>query len=272
MLYSEMVKLAWATDIHLNFISEAERSEFCAAIRRTDADAVLIGGDIGEAPDVTGYLALMEAELQRPIYFVLGNHDFYRGSLSAVRARVKELASASRWLRWLPAAGVVKLTDKTALVGHDGWGDARIGNFESSNVQLSDFIAIEDLKGLGLRARLPVLRRLGDEAAEHFRRVLPEALDRFEHVLVLTHVPPFKESCWYEGRISSDEWLPYFTCKGAGDALQEAMMSRPDRSMQVLCGHTHGGGEAHIFSNLLVRTGAAQYGRPELQKPLIELE
>jgi hypothetical protein len=31
---------------------------------------------------------------------------------------------------------------------------------------------------------------------------LPAALGRFRHVVVLTHVPPFREACWHEGRIS----------------------------------------------------------------------
>ena len=43
--------------------------------------------------------------------------------------------------------------------------------------------------------RLAKLHALGDEAADHFRAVLREALSRFRHVVVLTHVPPFRESC-----------------------------------------------------------------------------
>ena len=46
-----------------------------------------------------------------------------------------------------------------------------------------------------------------------------QALERFEHVLVLTHVPPFREACWHEGRISGDDYLPYFACKATGDVL-----------------------------------------------------
>ena len=42
-------------------------------------DAVVITGDIGESPNVAAYLRELEQGLQRPIYFVLGNHDFDRG-------------------------------------------------------------------------------------------------------------------------------------------------------------------------------------------------
>jgi hypothetical protein len=88
---------------------------------------------------------------------------------------------------------------------------------------------------------------------------------------VLTHVPPFREACWYEGRISDDNWLPYFTCKAMGDVLTRVMRERPQKRMTVLCGHTHGAGEADILPNLHVRTGGAEYGRPEPQLPLIEV-
>ena len=53
------------------------------------SDAFAITGDIGEAHDVTDHLRAV-AELG-PVYFVLGNHDFYRGTIAGVRADVREL-------------------------------------------------------------------------------------------------------------------------------------------------------------------------------------
>ena len=38
--------------------------------------------------------------------------------------------------------------------------------------------------------------------------------------------------------------------------------------MTVLCGHTHGKGEVQILPNLIVKTGGADYGKPELQNPI----
>jgi predicted MPP superfamily phosphohydrolase len=77
------------------------------------------------------------------------------------------------------------------------------------------------------------------------------------------------EACWHEGRISDDDWLPHFTCQAVGDVLFDAMQKHPDRQMTVLCGHTHGTGEAHMLPNLLVKTGGAEYGQPALQDELI---
>jgi len=130
---------------------------------------------------------------------------------------------------------------------------------------MTDFYAIEDLANLENPARFARLGALGDEAAAHFRRVLPQALETFPRVILLTHVPPFRETCWHEGRISSDDFLPHFTCKAVGDVLLEIMESRRDRELTVLCGHTHGRGEVEILPNLRVVTGGAEYGKPEIQ-------
>ena len=196
--------------------------------------------------------------------------DFYRGSIAAVREAVRNLCSEVPDLHWLPDAGVVPLTDETCLVGADGWGDGRLGDYHGSDVILNDWGLIEEFGGFDEdpEERLAKLHALGDESAAHLCRVLPEALRRFRHVVVLTHVPPFREACWHEGRISDDNWLPHFTCKAVGDALLQAMTAAPGQQMTVLCGHTHGGGEAQVLPNLRVLTGNARYGQPVIQRVL----
>ncbi|OWK42137.1 hypothetical protein FRUB_04215 [Fimbriiglobus ruber] len=236
----------------------------------TEADAFALTGDIGEANDVAIFLNNIEQRVERPVYFVLGNHDFYRGSIAGVREKIRSLCSVTANLHWMPNAGIIPLTKDTCLVGHDGWGDGRLGDYHGSDVILNDWGLIEEFGGFHevRDDRLAKLNALGDEAAVHFRSVLPEALKRFQHVVVLTHVPPFREACWHEGKISDDNWLPHFTCKAVGDALVEAMGAVPDRTMTVLCGHTHGGGEAQILPNLRVLTGGAKYGVPVVQRVL----
>ena len=118
---------------------------------------------------------------------------------------------------------------------------------------------------------ISVLRRLGEEAAEHLKIVLPDALASYDNVVVVTHVPPFREAAWYEGEISNDNWLPFFCCKAVGDVLTEQMEANPDSRLTVLCGHTHGQGEAQILPNLRVVTGGAQYRRPQIQG-VLEIE
>lgn len=262
--------LAWVTDIHLDFLSDEQTDRFFARIVETGADGVVVTGDIALATTVAGLLCRMGRAVDRPVWFVLGNHDFYGGSIAAVRAAVTGLSREGRVV-WLPAADVVELSPHTALVGHDGWGDGRLGNVDATPVLLTDFFVIAELAGVDRTELTARLRRLGDEAAAHLGRVLPDALESHEHVLVVTHVPPLREACWHRGGYSDDDWLPYFTCKALGDVLLSEATRRPDRQITVLCGHTHSGGECRPLPNLHVVTGAAEYGRPVVQTPLLEV-
>ena len=257
------MKLAWLTDIHLNFVPSQVLASFFENLSAATPDAVVISGDIGEAHDVAWRLRDLAIRLGCPIYFVLGNHDFYRGSFADVREKIASTCSSVSNLQYLSTSGgVIQLTERTGLLGHDGWGDARLGTPQGWKVALNDWELIQDLRNLSERELLRKLNALGDEAAAHFRAVLPDAIEQFPELLIVTHVPPFREASWHQGRISDDDWLPHFTCKAVGDVLREAMVAHPDCKMTVLCGHTHGGGEAQILPNLRVLTGEAVYGQP----------
>jgi 3',5'-cyclic-AMP phosphodiesterase len=259
------MRLAWLTDLHLNFVDLDCVDGLCRQIRDEEADAVLISGDIAEAPGIVPYLEHLDRRLERPIFFVLGNHDFYRGSIEQVRRRVAELCARSPQLQWLNESGVVGLSAEIGLIGHDGWADGRFGDYAGSDVFLNDYMLIEELAHIDPELRLERLHALGDAAAEHFRSVLPDAIARYRSVIAVTHVPPFREACWHQGQISNDAWLPHFACKAVGDVLLEVMAAHSDRELLVLCGHTHSSGEARILPNLRVRTGGAEYGRPEIE-------
>ncbi|MHC4179479.1 MAG: metallophosphoesterase [Planctomycetota bacterium] len=267
-----MPRLAWISDVHLNFLDAPGRREFYAALAAAAPDAVLLGGDTAESPGLCHHLAEMAEALRRPVYFVLGNHDFYRGSIRQTRRLVAQLADQSPLLTYLSRQGVLEIGSRTALVGHDGWADGREGDFDCSEVILNDYLLIEELTkfdGLGELDRHALgseLAALGDEAAGHFAAVLPEALKTGRRVVALTHVPPFRQACWHQGRISDDDYLPHFSCRAVGQVLRETMQSHPESELLVLCGHTHGEGEAHILDNLRVLTAGAEYGQPAIQR------
>jgi predicted MPP superfamily phosphohydrolase len=263
-----MKRVAWLTDIHLDFVKPKGVEDLMRTVLGSDPHVVVITGDIGQADSLTSYLQYIEESLERPIYFVLGNHDFYRGSIAAVRERVQELCSRSRHLCWLNTAGVVELTATTALVGHDSWCDGGYGDYERSSLVLSDFLYIEELLGVGKKGRRAVLERLGNQAATYFASVLPAALDSYRHVIVATHVPPFAEACCHEGRATSADALPYYGCKAVGTFLRQTMGERPDNKLTVLCGHTHCGANVQILPNLRVIAGEVEYRRPRIQQIL----
>lgn len=255
------MRIAWLTDIHLNFLDEQKLDAFCDRIADASPDAVLVTGDISEAPTFEAHLTRVSSPFFFPFFFVLGNHDYYRGCVSEVRSVASRLTASSRNLRWLPELGVVNLGKKTALVGHDGWADGRAGDWEGSQVFLSDYMLIQDLVTSEKGERRCRMERFAKESADYLERVTAEAAATHEHVLVATHLPPWEGACWHKGKVSDANWLPHFTSLTVGDAIHKVAAAHPQTRFTVLCGHTHSPGELEVLPNLVCKTGPADYGK-----------
>ena len=254
------MRVTWLTDLHLNFLEEERLTAFFAAVENQHPETLLVTGDTAESTDIIGFVARLSRIA--PVFFVLGNHDFYGSTISEVR----RLSRGTK--RWLPAAGPIQLTKTTTLIGVDGWGDARCGDLES-RIMLSDWNWIGDLRGLSSQQRIEALRSLGTSEAGALKEQLAR-LEPCRALIVLTHVPPFAEACWYNGRQSEAAWLPWFTCIAVGETLLEFAQTHPETLITILCGHSHGRGEYRPLSNLLVRTGGWQPGEPDYGNPVVQ--
>ncbi len=260
-----MRRIAWSTDPHLNFVARdpSAYQAFLDQLSDSGAEALLLTGDLAEAPSLSRWLLQLRRDAAMPLYFVLGNHDFYKGSIHEVHERLRKLLPLVPDLCWLPEQGPVSMSAEADLLGVDGWGDARLGDAQGSRVVLNDFLLIRELNRARLQGRLlEALQKLGDDQARLLRRSLAAAQAR--KLLILTHVPPFRAACWHEGRPSGDDWLPFFTCHAVGQALLDHMRAHPEQQAVVLCGHTHSGGQTQPLPNLRVLTGPAEYGRPRI--------
>jgi len=259
-LGSWYVRVTWLTDLHLNFIDEDRFAVFMEALRREAPDVMLVTGDTAESTDFVSFIERLTHVA--PLYFVLGNHDFYGSSVTEVRRRARATKC------WLPSVGPVQLTKATALIGVDGWGDARCGNL-GSRVMLADWQWIRDLQGLTKQQRIDTLRTLGAQEAGALTEQLAR-LETTQELLVLTHVPPFAEACWYEGRQSEPDWLPWFSCISVGEVLLEYARQHPATAITVLCGHSHGQGDYRPTENLLIKTGGWPRGQSDYGNPIVQ--
>lgn len=264
------MKLAWLTDVHLNFLDADERKKFYQEIINTACDSVLLSGDIAEAPSVKNVLQELSGFIEKPVYFVLGNHDYYRGQVNQVRNEMTGLTEYSEYLFWLPASGPQQLDKHTILIGQDGWADGRLGNYQNSPISLNDSRMITDLfqeKLLGKSQLLQKMQQLADLDANALQNDLMQAVERHPHkIIVLTHVPPFKEACLHNGQLSDDNWLPYFSSKAMGDVLMPIAKNSQSIDFLVLCGHTHSDACYQPLENLAVKTGKAEYYQPTIQE------
>lgn len=252
--------IGWITDPHLNFLRSSDDFGIWLRQEFPEVDLWLITGDIAESYDVFGYLVDLRVALGKDVLFILGNHDYYHASFDEVDEEAGELGSHTG-VTWLRGAGVVTVGN-TAIVGNCGWFDARYGN-SRTHIALNDFRFIVDLAPGQFNRDLLVqlcdnrAKRLAEELRERMR----EAAKQSDNILVATHIPPYAEACWHEGKVSNADWLPWFTSYATGQAIGQVAGENPTKRFVVLCGHTHGSG-VYTRDNITVYTGASEYRDP----------
>lgn len=263
-----MNNLVWLTDVHLNFLTPQKRVLFFQTFKNHDIDAVLITGDIAEAPSLRILLTEFSCYINKPIYFVLGNHDYYHDSVEKVRKLVLNLCEENHLLHWLGKPELIQLNDKQILIGLDGWADARYGNFANSPIRLNDSYLIEDLRLAQNKSHEDLqkqMQKLADADVENFSKILNTALSYHpKKIIIATHVPPFAECCRYYGLPTHPHWHPFLSSKATGDILSQTARHYPQIQFLVLCGHTHMPYKTKT-ANLEVWVGKAEYAHPKLQ-------
>ena len=65
------MRLAWATDIHLDMTGDTINKVQSIANASRDADAVLITGDISVSNMILQHLSMLEMTLEKQIYFLV---------------------------------------------------------------------------------------------------------------------------------------------------------------------------------------------------------
>ncbi len=248
------------TDPHLNFLFAPAIEAYGKQINSENPTAVLISGDIAEYESFDAALYLLVKEIKCPVYFVLGNHDYYGGFYEQTQNK----ASKIKFSTYLTPKTFIELSPDIALIGHDGWYDGRNGNYWKSNVEIYDFSAIKDLKPLNKNQLLNKFQLWADNAAVCLVDKLDKAFKAgYKQVICLTHVPPCKEAGWHNGKHQDDNWAPFFSNAVVGPALVEVAKNYPNQQLMILVGHCHSKGYYRASPNVEIITGEAEYRRAQ---------
>ncbi len=262
---TDALKLCFATDLHLNRANERGRRAFYRKLTSNNPDLVVITGDISEGRLLPFHLReLAQACAPRPIYFVLGNHDFYGSSFVQIDRVVSRVCHEHENLHHLGHGEIIPLTREDALVGHRGWADGRAGWGAKTVVPSRDCNGIMDFQGLSKNGVFDRMRELGQASGRYFREVVPAALKRFRHVWVATHVPPFFQAAYFQGRPCGWAHQPHFVNFSAGGVLSGIAAHHPRKQFTILCGHTHSRIIMDIAKNVRIHTGRACSGLPQI--------
>jgi len=262
------MKLIWISDPHLEFPTDKVVRTFIAKIAGEKADALLITGDISNALRIEYTLGLL-ATLPCPIYFVLGNHDFYEGSFASVEAIVKETCCQHPNLIHLGRGEIVRLADEISLIGHRGWADGRAGLGARSAARLNDHVLIQNLIRTDPAELFAILNALGDQSSEYIKVTAAAALSSCQLLIIATHAPPFLEASLYQGKPSEPAFAPHFVNLAMGHVLLEVARPNPEKMITVLCGHTHHQALYSPLPNLTVKVAGAEYNRPMIAETIM---
>lgn len=266
--------LLWTSDIHLNFLKPqgfASPTQYFGEYlmaENPEADGLIITGDISTGNLLYKHLKELAEGFTKPIYFVLGNHDFWGSSFSEIETNLLKALALYKTegidnLHWLNDGW--KVHDRHAIVGVNGWYDAMYGD-QMTKSYINDFYEIQELMP-GTRYHDLLLQLVRDRAGQEADRLavmLKEACEKYDKIIVCTHVPPYAESAWHMGFPSEPDMMPWFSSASTGAVLDTYSARYPEKTFVVLAGHSHSPGVFQKRDNMTVYTAKARYGVPDL--------
>ena len=256
------MKFLRLTDLHLNFLKKEELLKFYNDLNQFDCDGIFITGDTSTGSQLIKHISALAKNVNKTIYFVLGNHDFYHSSFKETEKNICKLTDFHSNLKYLTKKKVIQLTTKTALIGHAGWHDGRWGT-PLSMIFAADWYYIQDFRLLySFKDCMALDKKRADKSALIIQKRLTNALINFDVVYLLTHFPPWPEkpsSIWK--KMTQKAWTPYNTSKIMAETLENIMNKFPEKQLIVLAGHTHHKRNDKITNNITSKVGEASFGK-----------
>lgn len=260
------MKIAWASDIHLDFVNPERRKSFYSRIKSWGPDILLLTGDNSTSLHLYEHIEELRSETC-PVWFVNGNHDYYHGSISEVRVQCWERYTDPANILYLPSSPPLELSPGVFLIGEDGWYDGRNGEYEKSNLMMSDFQIIQEFAWKNRKDRLKLMQDLSDASARTVVNKIQHCLSGrdVKEIVIATHVPPFKEAAWHLGKMSSSVFLPFFSSKAMGQSIMECtrQFRQNGGKVRILCGHSHSIGKIE-WDGMECITAESEYGSPQV--------
>ena len=266
----------WVTDTHL-LPSDNELNRFCQKLNDTKSDFILHTGDICNYSHYTSASLLkMSRQIKKPFLFVLGNHDYSGNSIEEMRKFLREFNLGHRELHkmlWLNDVDYVSLGENQALIGIDGFPDARYGKVRGT-------ASFDKIKEFNFNTNffeqhyfLKSLRQEADKEANNLNLRLNKAYGNgFKEIIIATHIPPFHELCINRKKSKNEATtinysnLPLYSSKIIGDVIKEFAQKHLDSSITIYCGHTHVSHDFQPLSNVNAKVGDAYKYTGVIQK------
>lgn len=264
------MKLAHITDVHLDYVDKTNRYSFYKTLKRYDG--IICTGDTSNGLDLILHLSELLEEVNKPLYLINGNHDFYYSSFENVKNKLKLLKQRNNNFYYLTNENIIKLNGTTSLIGDDGWCDGKWRFPLTSLVFSWDWKNIWDFRDCSNKnEKYQLMFDLCLLSAQRISKKLELALHQSQTVYLATHFPPWCEG-WNKKRMSLSDlfWAPYEGSKFIAKTIEDIMKREPYKKLIVLSGHCHYKRYETISNNIELRVGNAEVGKPSIEQ-IIEI-
>ena len=230
-------KYLWLTDLHVDKLSAADYAGLINSIVAIKADGLWLTGDLGDPPANWFFLETLLHQIKLPIYFVLGNHDYYQQRIADVRKKANQLMDTFKQAHYLTSEAAHIFDEHTLLVGVDGWAN-------TADIPLTqptwDSERIIDLQSPSLATLQQAMnKRAAVDALLLLKKCQQSIGAATKRVYILTHVPPEQaRRGQYPVKPVQARRAVYYSYT-LGGVLDELRLQYPHIHFYVFSGHVH---------------------------------
>lgn len=251
-------KIVVTSDLHLGITNKDEIRALVDEINAFLPDFLVVAGDIGELGCFEECLKILDGVKVHKRAFLAGNHDLWvpDKGVSSVERWEKILPGIAKDLGWVWLEDEILSVGKAAVVGSIAWYDYSAG---AGDVSVEEFrqnkrLFNNDANFMDVEWDDVAFAR---SCQEGLLSRLKRADQQFEEIIVVTHVPVFKEQ---KVEHLSDE--PFAHAYFYNFSLGEQIL-RFSKVREVVSGHTHRGVEAFLeCCDVRARVIASDYHAP----------
>lgn len=236
------MKIALYSDLHREFNKNL-------LVEGTDADVIVLAGDIAKVEDALSFADDLVARYQLPVIYVPGNHEYFGHDLDRLNQCLNDWKEPTGLVHVLVnrsiKIGDVRFIGTPLWTDFSLWGpDAALKAEEKAVKYLPDFKGIRRNEGV---LTVEDAKELHRNAREFLRQEMASAS---EPLVVITHFAPHEDCCAPNFRTSP--LTPYFI-SDCSDLIEEY------QPKLWLFGHTHHSVDYQLGGTRIV---ANQHGYP----------
>jgi predicted phosphohydrolase len=253
-------KYLWYSDTHLNSTFPWSKYVMYHAIEKERPKGLFLTGDISNGVLLKHDLSQLAQNINCPIYFVLGNHDYFWSGIDKTHKRVRNLCKTYNNLFWLTESPIIELDEDIGLIGTEGWYDLSLG--DSKYIKYTfDWFCIPDFRKMSsMDERFNAFKQMATVSSDFIEKQLISAFDKgYKTIYLLTHFPIFAEATFDLDSFFGKWWLSYNINYRLGETVKKIMDKNKKKNLIVLSGHVHERQFAQVSRNIISFTSAASY-------------